>query len=183
MEYGSVAWIGAADSHLDKLDSVQRRAGSIGHFTTGTLAARREMAALSFAFKLMDCQARGVRKDHIPQLYEPLLLLKKRTCQVIAGKQVKSRVNTRSLDVYRRGFHGALPSILHKLPQELVTKGYNRGWLKIKTACKNFLLGKVQKPKTSVKKSKPAHQGVKGFDQVAGTTFLQELSSDLTFMM
>ena len=54
---------------------------------------------------------------------------------------------------------------------------------KIKTACKNFLLGKVEKPKASVKKSKPAHQGVKGIDQVACATFLQELSSDLTFMM
>ena len=183
MEYGSVAWMGAADSHLHKLDRVQRRAESIGNFTTDTLAARREVAALSFALKLMDGQARGVLKNHIPQLYEPLLLSKKRTRQVIAGKQVKSRINTKSLDVYRRGFHGALPSIWRKLPQELVTKGYNRGWLKIKTACKNFLLGKVEKPKTSVKKSKPAHQGVKGIDQVACATFLQELSSDLTFMM
>ena len=111
MEYGSVAWMGAADSHLHKLDRVQRRAESIGNFTTDTLAARREVAALSFALKLMDGQARGVLKNHIPQLYEPLLLSKKRTRQVIAGKQVKSRINTKSLDVYRRGFHGALPSI------------------------------------------------------------------------
>ena len=54
IEYGSIAWMGAADSHLDKLDRVQRRAESIGNFTTDTLAARREVAALSFALKLMD---------------------------------------------------------------------------------------------------------------------------------
>ena len=134
----------------------------------------------------MDGKARGVLKNHIPQLYEPLQLSRKRTRQVIEGKQVKSRVNAKSLDVFRRGFHGAvgaLPSIWRKLPQDLVSNGYNRGWLKIKTACKNFLLGKVKRLKPSVKKSKPAHQGVKGIDEVACATFSQELSSDLTFKM
>jgi hypothetical protein len=155
MEYRSVAWMGAADSHLYKLDRVQSRAESIGNFIVETLGARISLwkvAALSFALKLMDGKARGVLKKHIPQLYEPILLSRKRTRQVIAGKQIKSKINSKSLDVYRRGFHGALPSIWRKLPQELVTKGYNRGWLKIKTACKNFLLGKVMKPETSANK-------------------------------
>jgi hypothetical protein len=80
-------------------------------------------------------------------------------------------------------FHGALPSIWRKLPQDLVSNGYNRGWLKIKTACKNFLLGKVKGAQTKCKKSKPAHQGVKGIDRVACAPFLQELSVDLTFKM
>ena len=131
----------------------------------------------------MDGEARGVLKNHIPQLYEPLQLSRKRTRQVIAGKQVKSRVNAKSLDVFRRGFHGALPSIWRKLPQDSVSNGYNRGWLKIKTACKIFLLGKVKETQTKCKKSKPAHQGVNVIDGVACATFLQELSSDLTFKM
>ena len=122
-------------------------------------------------------------KGHIPQLYEPLQLTKKQTRQVIEGKQIKSRVNAKSLDVFRRGFHGALQSIWRKLPQDLVIKGYDRGWSKIKIECMNLLLGKEKKTKPKVKKSKLAHQGVKGIDEVACATFLHELSSDLTFKM
>ena len=156
------AWMGAAVLHLSKLDRVQRRAESIGKFTVESLAAQREVAALSLALKLLGGEARGVLKNHIPQLYEPLQLSRKRTRQVVEGKQVKSRVNAKSLDVFRRGFHGALPSIWRKLPQELVSNGYNRGWLKIKTICKNFLLGRVKGAQTKCNKSKPAHQGRKG---------------------
>ena len=50
-------------------------------------------------------------KQHVPELHEPLRLTKERTKQVLDGKQLKSRVRTNSLDVYRRGFHGVLPSI------------------------------------------------------------------------
>ena len=107
----------------------------------------------------MDGEARGVLKNHIPQLYEPLQLSRKRTRQVIEDKQVKSRVNAKSLDVFLRDFHGALPSTWRKLPQDLVTNGYNRGWLKIKTACKNFLLGKVKKLKPSVKNQSQPTKG------------------------
>lgn len=115
-------WMGAADSHLRKPDRVQRRpAESIKKSTIEPLAARREVAALSFALKLMDGEARGEFKNHIPQLYEPLQLSRKRTRQVIEGKQVKSRVSAKSLDVFRRGFYGALPSIWRKLPQDLVS--------------------------------------------------------------
>ena len=78
--------MGAADSHLSKLYRVQRRAESIGKFIVGALDARREVAALSFALKLMDGKAR-VLKNHIPQLYEPLQLSRKRTRQVVEGKQ------------------------------------------------------------------------------------------------
>ena len=52
--------MGAANSHLHKLDTVQERAQSIGNFIVETLTARREVAALSVALKLMDGQARGV---------------------------------------------------------------------------------------------------------------------------
>ena len=123
MEYGNVAWCGAAVSHLQKLDKIQDRATRIGGFEVDSLAARREVAVLSFGLKLMNEDARGILKQHVPELYEPLRLTKKRTRQVLDGKQLKSRVRTNSLDVYRRGFHGVLPSIWKKIPQEIISVG------------------------------------------------------------
>ena len=76
----------------------------IGGFEVDSLAARREVAVLSFGLKLMNGDARGVLKQHVPELYEPLRLTKKRTRQVLDGKQLKSRVRTNSLDVYRTPF-------------------------------------------------------------------------------
>ena len=60
MEYGSVAWCGAAQSHLSKLDRIQARAESIGGFEVESLLVRRQAACFSFALKLLDGEARGV---------------------------------------------------------------------------------------------------------------------------
>ena len=49
MEYQSTAWMGTAQSHLDKLDRIQRRAEMIGSFTVEPLQALRDAAAMSFA--------------------------------------------------------------------------------------------------------------------------------------
>ena len=46
--------MGAAQSHLDKLDKVQHSAEKIGDFTVEPLQARRDAAAMSFALKLLD---------------------------------------------------------------------------------------------------------------------------------
>ena len=153
MEYGSVTWCGAADSHLKKLDRIQDRAKSIGGFEVDGLATRREAAALSFGLKLMNGDARGVLKQHVPELYEPLQLTRKRTRQVLDGKQLKSRVKRNSLDAYRRGFHGILPTVWKKIPQEIVSVGYNTGWLKVKKRCADWLLG-TSSSKCKEKKTK-----------------------------
>jgi len=62
MEYNSISWMGAAQSHLDKLDKVQRSAEKIGNFTVEPLQARKDAAAMSFALKLLDGGARGELK-------------------------------------------------------------------------------------------------------------------------
>ena len=72
MEYQSTAWMGAAQSHLDKLDRIQHRAEMIGSFTVEPLQARRDAAAVSFALKLLDGNARGELKKFIPRLIEPM---------------------------------------------------------------------------------------------------------------
>ena len=66
MEYNSISWMGADQSHLDKLDRVQHSAEKIGNFTAEPLQARRDAAAMSFALKLLDGKARGELKNFIP---------------------------------------------------------------------------------------------------------------------
>ena len=60
---------------------------------------------------------------------------------MLDGKQLKSRVRTNSLDVYRRGFHGVLPSIWKKQPQEIISVRYNKGWSIIKKRYADWLSG------------------------------------------
>ena len=142
MEYNSVSWMGAAKSHLEKLDRVQRSAERIGGFTIEPLQARRDAAAVSLALKMLDGKVQGELKCFTPVLSEPLRLCKKRTRNSLEGIQVVSKVRACSLDVYRRSFLGALPKIWSKLPVDLIRKGERYGWLKIKTACNDFLTGK-----------------------------------------
>ena len=139
MEYQSTAWMGAAQSHLDKLDRIQHRAEMIGSFTVEPLQARRDAAAVSFALKLLDGNARGELKKFIPRLIEPMRLCKKRTRQSLEGIQIESKVRTKSLDVYRRGFQGVLPKIWSRIPMDIIAKDESNGWRKIKSACANFL--------------------------------------------
>ena len=141
MEYQSTAWMGAAQSHLDKLDRIQHRAETIGSFTVEPLQARRDAAAVAFSLRLLDGNARGELKKFIPRLIEPMRLCKKRTRQSLEGIQIESKVRTKSLDVYRRGFQGVLPKIWSRIPMHIIARGESNGWRKIKSACTNFLTG------------------------------------------
>ena len=100
MEYNSISWMGAAQSHLDKLDKVQHSAEKIGNFTVEPLQARRDAAAISFALKLPDGGARGELKNFIPIVTEPLRLCKRRTRQSLEGTQILSTIRAKSLDVH-----------------------------------------------------------------------------------
>ena len=138
MEYNSVSWMGAAKSHLDKLDRIQASAEKIGGFTAEPLQARRDAAAMSLALKMLDGRARGELATFKPTLCEPLRLCKKRTRQSLEGTQVVQKVRPKSLDVYKRGFFGVLPEIWSRIPKRIVQRGERVGWLKIKSACTKF---------------------------------------------
>ena len=92
---------------------------------------------------MLNGDARGGLKAFTPVLIEPERLCKKRTRQSLEGIQVASKVHTKSLDVYKRSFQGILPKIWSKIPSEIINRGEKRGWLKIKSACTNFLIGKT----------------------------------------
>jgi hypothetical protein len=70
LEYGSIQFMGAADTHLHKLDAVQRTAERIGRFQVESLQSRREAAAISLTFKLLDGRGRGVLKNFVPTIIQ-----------------------------------------------------------------------------------------------------------------
>jgi len=53
MEYGCTSYIGAAPSHLEKVDKVQRRAEKMTAFEFKSLSTRREAACFSFICKIL----------------------------------------------------------------------------------------------------------------------------------
>ena len=142
MEYNSVSWMGAAQTHLDKLDMIQLSAQKIGDFSVESLQSRREVATLSLALKLLDGNGRGDLQSFVPTLIEPTKTCKRITRHTLSGTQLASNVIAMSLDVYKRSFQGVLPKIWERIPSNIIARGKLKGWLKIKTACTNFLTGK-----------------------------------------
>ena len=149
-EYGSVVYMSASETALAKLDRIQARAELIGQFKAPSLAFRRESAALSFAFKLMDGSARGALRNFVPQLEQPKpsQLANRRNTTGSSGIQIRTYTNQVprhfSLNTYERGFWGALPKIWSELPQILIQKGYSRCWKSIGSKCKIVVLNEYK---------------------------------------
>ena len=134
MEYGSLAWIGAAVSHLEKLDSVQEAAMKIGRFKVESLASRRDAAAAAFACKLLDGKGRDVLKLHVPKV---LHLPAPRGRSKLSDIQMVNRVDAHSLaNTFDRSFIGSMHGLWAKLPDEIKTFGDARGWLKVRELIK-----------------------------------------------
>ena len=143
LEYGSIVYMDAADTHLDKLERVQNSAMSIGGFTVESLRSRREAAAISLAFDMLDGSCHVELQDHAPEVHEPLRLTKKRTRHsVAAGIQIKDMTKTNSLDSHKRSYLGQVHKIWAKLPQTLLREGQDTSWKRIKARAKKFLMGK-----------------------------------------
>ena len=112
-------------------------------FTTETLESRREAAAISLAFHLLDEDAYGELRDYKPELYEPIRLTKKQTRQAVeAGTQIKSRIKTLSLDQFRWSYLGSIHKLCAKLPQSLIGEGKQKSWQAVKSRAKLYLTGK-----------------------------------------
>ena len=143
LEYGSLVYMGAAKSHLDKLDRVQESAMKLCGFEIESLESRREAAAIGLALDLLDGKGYGELQDHVSTLIEPLKLAKKRTRQnVDAGTQLKPKTKTSSLDSFKSSYLGSIHKIWSRLPQSLVREGLSSNWSKIKSRAKKFCIGK-----------------------------------------
>jgi hypothetical protein len=75
MEYNSISWMGAAQSHLSKLDRIQQTAQKVGSFDIETLQCRRDAATISMALKLIAGRGRGELNNFVPKLIKPLRTL------------------------------------------------------------------------------------------------------------
>ena len=79
MEYGSVAFMGAAVYHLQRLDRVQDSAARCCGFEVESLGSRRESAAAALALKLLDGKAHMKLRPFAPNIAKPISHTKKRT--------------------------------------------------------------------------------------------------------
>ena len=143
MEYGNIVYMGAADSHLEKLDRVQRSAEKLGGFTIESLKSRREAAAAPLALDMLDGTAYGELQDFAPVVCEQLKLCKKRTRHDWdAGIQLKTSNRINSLNLYKRSFLGSIHKIWAKIPAELRSEGESKLWRCVKSRTKKFFTGK-----------------------------------------
>ena len=128
LEHGSLVYMGAANSHLEKLERVQQ--SKIGGFEVESLHLKqREAAAISFALDLLDGNGYGGLQDYAPTVIEPLKLSKKRTRQSVeAGLQLKRVHKAPSLDQYKQSHLGSIHKIWSKLPQKLISEGNDAFW-------------------------------------------------------
>ena len=148
--------MGAAPTHLMQLDRIQHVAEKIGRFTCESLQSRREAAAMIFTLKLLNGDGRGVLKKYVPEVKDYSKMKRTRDSRHAAvGLQLVSRCEVCSLDGFKRGYIGSIHQIWSKIPQEIIRRGEELGWLRIKKACKSFLTGKMKEEESvQNKKSK-----------------------------
>ena len=135
MEFGSMQFMGAADVHLKKLDTIHEKAQRIGNFTVGPLNLRRDAQAIAFTLKLLDGKGRGVLNEYIPKFIDQSKLHKHDTQHASKGLQLVDRSRLKSLISFDRCYLGSIHKIWKRLPDKLVVRGAKYGWLKIKKQC------------------------------------------------
>jgi len=156
MEYGSVAFMGTATTHLQKLDRVQDSAVKCCGFEIESLQSRREAAAAALALKLLDGSAHVKLQPFAPKFAKHFSLSRKRTrASTSVGTQLERRTKTNSLDMYKRSFLGCIHNIWRKIPQVLTKEGQQTYWMRIKKRVKRFLEGKWSPEATSTCKPQP----------------------------
>ena len=98
---------------------------------------------MSFGLRLLSGSCKGVMDKFILELYTPSNRSVRSNRHTLEGIQIKPVTDSNSLNVYKFEFQGALPRIWAKLPQECISRGVQKDWLKIKKNCPKYLIGKV----------------------------------------
>ena len=70
MEYGSLEYMIAAPSNLQKLDRIQATAERLGGFKVESLESRRDASLIGLVFKLLDGDGRGKLSSYTPEVAE-----------------------------------------------------------------------------------------------------------------
>jgi hypothetical protein len=140
MEYGNLEYMSAAHTHLAKLDTVQRTAQRICGVSFEDLEVRRDAAVFGLICKLLDGAGRGDLELFTPQLLDRP---EHRSSERLAkGLHLKTTVTAKSLQQYCRSFCGYAPTVMSKLPQDLLLSGQEDGWRSIMKHGQRFLCGK-----------------------------------------
>ena len=136
LEYGSVLYMGAAASHLQKLDRVQDLTQTLGDFQVESLGSRRESSCLSVACKLLAGLGGGSLSRFAPQVY----MATARSRHQLNGLQIKMPVKPSKcpLQCFRRSFLSTMPHIWSLVPQHLITECQQVGWIKLPSKFKRY---------------------------------------------
>jgi hypothetical protein len=135
MEYGSVAWMCAADTYLGALDRVQRRAQrTIGDdVDLDPLAHRRRVGALSYLYKLQCCGHLSRAQNMVPPAKVPDVVVPRYNTRqkareaalVLHPHQLQEVVSVTSLNMLQRTFPYAVIGVWNGLPPDIFHTGLN----------------------------------------------------------
>ena len=131
LEYGHLLYFGAARGYLKRLDALQCRAASICHSTFPSLESRRHAAAIGLLCRLLDGEGRGDLQSFIPHFVTSVPRRSSRLNNLsdpARALRLQNPITFRTLDCYRRSWHGAISSIWNTLPANLLFQGHDMDW-------------------------------------------------------
>ena len=159
MEYGAIDYQSAANTHLEKLDTIQRAAQRICSVEFESLSPRRRAASFAFLCKMLDGEARGELNAFTPEIIE------KDTGRTSAridssgsrehyhkqGLQLKIPAargkvygkGPKQLECFQRGLVGSAREVFSEVPHVLLKEGMEQGFQSIKTRAKKCLVWDV----------------------------------------
>ena len=137
MEFGCASYIGAADSHLGKLDEVQRRAEKLSGVSFQSLDSRRQAACFGLLCKLLD----GACTRPLQEVCEVIQLEKQQrfhqyntshtqaTCGRMQVTNMENKLRKVSLETFKRSFICKIHKIFAQLPDDIKESGMHNSWL------------------------------------------------------
>ena len=159
MEYGDTAYIGAATSHLDQLDNVQRRAERLCNKKFDALGLRREADCFGLLCKVLDGRCLEPVQDSFRSLKvevdcRSMLVHTDRIDIPVEHKQVNkiqitninNTLRTHSLETFKRSFISRSHFIFDRLPDELKQLGLDKGWMSIMKRGQDYILNNYSTP-------------------------------------
>ena len=152
-------YIGAAPTHLAKLDRVQRAAEKLCGCTFQTLTDRREAAVFSMVCKLLDGECVGPLQKFAPEFEaDSVVMVKTRLqhkVQSNKSEELKHKQNQHrnfSLNNYKWSWQGQAARIFNRIPADLKAKGTKGSWMKIKSVGKAIINGSAEMKKLAAPK-------------------------------
>ena len=152
MEYGCVSYLGAAPSHLKRLDATQLRAEKLTGFEFQPLASRREAACFGLLCKLLSGECVEPLQQMCPdfkleqncggaesdELIGPNSTRSSRNKLQVTDMIGKLRSGT-SLEPFRRSFIAQAHNIFNKIPEDIKQRGEEKGWMTVLKDGQRFL--------------------------------------------